>query len=136
MSPKSNRSGISYGENDPRGLPMPGGVRVTRARDMEAAIAGLPTDDEVEQANKAAIEEYLAGDEMNDSSVNDVPRDYTREGVPQGDYDDANLWSYPDLQQECRERQLDGALNVSREDLVARLREDDAKRDTAPPTGD
>lgn len=47
MSPKSNRSGVSYDENDPRGLNLPlqrdnaGGPVVTRARDMEAAREGL-----------------------------------------------------------------------------------------------
>lgn len=102
---------------------MPGGVRVTRARDMEAAIAGLPTDDEVEQANKAAIEEYLAGDEMNDSSVNDVPPDY-------------GTWLKADLNAELDKRAIEHDPKATNEALVALLEADDAKRDTAPPGGD
>lgn len=112
---KSNRSGISYGENDPRGLPMPGGVRVTRARDMEAAIAGLPTADE------AAIEEYLAGDDAEE----------TEEEAP-----DYGTWLKADLNVELDKRKIEHDPKATNEALVALLEADDAKRDTTPPSGD
>lgn len=121
MSPKSNRSGVSYGDNDPRGLPMPGGVRVTRARDMEAAIAGLPTADEVEQANEAAIEEYLAADDAEE----------TEEEAP-----DYGTWLKADLNIELDKRKIEHDPKATNEALVALLEADDAKRDTTPPSGD
>jgi uncharacterized protein Usg len=38
------------------------------------------------------------------------------------DYDNADAWSYAELQAECKDRKLDGPLNVSREELAERLR--------------
>lgn len=127
MSPKSNKSGISYDERDPRGsIPAQAdaaGPRVTRARDMDAAAAGLPSLAEVEQARG----------EMDDSFVNEqtqgpVEGDGSGETEPVApdNYDDKVAWSYAALQQESLRRELDGPVNVSRDELVARLREDDA----------
>lgn len=124
MSPKSNRSGISYDENDPRSLSMPGGVRVTRARDMEAAIAGLPTADEVEQANEAAIEERPAGDV---EQVEEEAPDY-------------GTWLKVDLNAELNRREIEHDPKATNETLVDLLKADDEHRaehgDGTPPSGD
>lgn len=124
MSPKINKSGVSYDERDPRSA-VPSqrdgddeGPRVVRAQDFDAAQEGLRRDDE-----------------MNDSSVNADPDDFVGddlEGVekaePQDSYDDKIAWPYMALQAECKNRELDGSVSVAREDLVARLREDDEKK--------
>lgn len=116
MSPKSNKSGVSYDEHDPRGNivrpepPREDNVpRVTRARDLEAAEAGL-----------RALPEADPGDF--------VGEDAEEIESPEADsYDDKEAWPYAALQEESRRRWADQPVNVSRDDLVARLREDDAK---------
>ncbi len=120
MSPKSNKAGVSYGESDPRSGParveLPREVnvpRVTRASDRAAAEEGLRVDDE-----------------MNELSVNEDAVTLTGSGEgetlpPADDYDDKVAWSYQALQDESRKRFPDLAVSgVSRDDLVARLRED------------
>ncbi len=132
MSPKTNRSGTSYDENDPRSLQAPGdaGPRVTRARDMDAAQEGLPSADDLARARENAT----ADDEAEE-------RDLETEQVEGDNYDDKDAWPYASLQEESRRRWSDLAVNgVSRDELVARLREDDAKRaeagDGAAPAND
>lgn len=115
MSPKSNRSGISYDENDPRSLPMPGGVRVTRARDMKAAIAGLPTADE------AAVEEYLAGDD--------------REEIEERPRPDYSGWTKAQLNEELDRREIEHDPKANNPALVELLEKSDTG-DTTPPSGD
>ena len=103
MSPKINKSGVSW-----EGVP--------RQRDDEQVPDG----------------------EMDESSVNGELDGL--EGVqsgpaatePEDNYEDQVAWSYAALQSECRDRELDGPLNVPREDLIARLRADDEKRDASP----
>lgn len=118
MSPKINKSGVSYDEGDPRSA-VPSqrdgddeGPRVVRAQDFEAARAGLEAD------RPAADPEDFVGDDLEE----------IEEAEPQDSYDDKIAWPYAALQAECKERELDGSINVAREDLVARLREDDEKK--------
>jgi hypothetical protein len=106
--PKINKQGPSYSDGDPRHRP----VAVPEQRDSE----------------------QVADDEMNDSSVNEgAEQEAPMRSTAATNYDDTSAWSYPDLQEECRRRQLAGALNVSRDELVARLRESDAN---TSPSGD
>lgn len=124
MSPKSNKSGISYDERDPRSVlaqqeSSAAGPRVVRARDFDAAVEGLQAerpaadpDDFVGEDAEGADEQQLGGSDATGDADS---------------YDDKEAWPYASLQGESRNRWPDMPVSgVSREDLVARLREDDA----------
>lgn len=84
--------------------------------------------------------EQVPDDEMNESSVNGDLRypdtetgteveeagTATPPGAPADDYDDKEAWPYASLQAECVKRELGPVNGVSRDDLVKRLRENDA----------
>lgn len=62
----------------------------------------------------------VPNDEIDESSVS-FERD--------NDYEDKDAWPYADLQQESRNRWPDAPVNgVSREELIERLRADDATK--------
>lgn len=116
MSPKINRSGVSYDENDPRYVPAQrdeadSHVTVTRAQDFEAARAGLPRADEVEQAHDDAVEEYLAGDDREERSR----RDY-------------GSWTKAQLNEELDRRKIPHDPKASNPALVEVLEGSDAGR--------
>lgn len=126
MSPKSNRSGVSYNDNDPRSLsgthplnPRATGPVVTRARDLDAAREGLPSDVEVAQARG----------EMNDSSVNEqyVEGDGAGEALPEAKRDYSG-WSKKDLNAELDDREIEHDPKASNPVLADLLEADDAHR--------
>lgn len=58
-----------------------------------------------------------------------VPGDVEEFAVAPDNYDDKEAWPYADLQQESRNRWSEAPVNgVSREELIERLRADDAKK--------
>jgi hypothetical protein len=140
VSPKSNRSGVSYDENDPRSLSMPEQRDgrpmpvVTRAQDMDAAREGLladcPDEDlEVEQAHDDAVQEYLTGDGAGETlpPVTERP-DY---GTPE--------WTKARLNEELDRREIPHDPKANNPALIDLLEADDEHRaqhgDGAPPTG-
>lgn len=61
---------------------------------------------------------------MNDDIV-EVPAELVIDEDDEDDYDDESKWTYQDLQQEARDRQL--SAGGKREEIVARLRAHDAE---------
>lgn len=140
MSPKSNRSGVSYDENDPRSLPVPEQRDgrpmpvVTRAQDMDAAREGLladrpDEDSEVEQAHDDAVQEYLTGDGTGETlpPVTERP-DY---GTPE--------WTKARLNEELDKREIPHDPKANNNVLIDLLEDDDQRRrdygDGTPPAG-
>lgn len=131
MSPKSNTSGVSYDDSDPRShslnpqaVPAQGGPRVTRARDFGAAVEGLdaPRPD----------------DEMNDSSVNDrkqelggleevqsVEGDGTGETLPP--VRDYGTWTKARLNEELDQREIEHDPKANNNALIDLLEDDDQR---------
>lgn len=113
MSPKSNRSGVSYDENDPRGLNLPlqrdnaGGPVVTRARDMDAACEGL----------------LAPGPELEDS-----------EEIAERPRPDYSGWTKADLNEELDRREIEHDPKANNPALIELLEKSDAG-DSTPPVG-
>lgn len=152
MSPKSNRSGVSYDDSDPRhhslnpqASPV-AGPRVTRAQDMDAAVEGLPTTEDLERARSDR-------DEMNDSSVNEDQRepggleevqyvegDGTGEALPEAKPDYSTpQWTKARLNAELDNREIVHDPKASNPVLIDLLEADDEHRaqhgDGTPPSG-
>lgn len=115
MSPKINKSGVSYDERDPRSaIPRQcdeDGPRVTRARDFDAAQEGLRRDDE-----------------MNDSSVNADPEDFVGDDLeeieerPRPDY---GGWTKAQLNEELDRRGIEHDPKANNAVLIEELERSD-----------
>jgi hypothetical protein len=114
VSPKINKSGVSYDESDPRSaVPRQrgenDGPRVTRARDFDAAQEGLRRDDE-----------------MNDSSVNAEDEEEIEER-PRPDY---GSWTKAQLNEELDRREIEHDPKANNLVLVNLLEESDGGTQT------
>jgi hypothetical protein len=138
VSPKSNKSGVSYDENDPRSLsgthplnPQARGPVVTRARDFDAAVEGLnaPRPDDGDESR----------DEVNDSFVDDHELggleevQYVEEETPV----DYSAWTKVRLNEELDRREIEHDSKANNAALITLLEDDDARRadhgDGTPP---
>lgn len=117
--------------------PQPGGMaspvqqeigpEATSAREQVDAEAQTETQSmEADDATEATATETETVTAPDDNDVDD-PNDYG----PDDDYDDKSIWSYDGLRAEIHRRNEDGregsiSAQGSRDELIHRLREDDA----------
>ena len=140
MSPKSNRSGVSYDENDPRGLPVPEQRDgrpmpvVTRAQDMDAAREGLLADAPSEKPEfpGAELVELKEGDTV-------IPASVAREQATERPDYGTPEWTKARLNEELDRREIPHDPKANNNALIDLLEDDDQQRrdygDGTPPTG-
>lgn len=121
-------AGFSDDPDDTR----PAGTRVGENTGEPAQTDGLPVDDEGHTLT-ADGEHVLEYEEDGTGEAMAPAEDYPGTERTVDSYDDKAAWAYADLQAEAKSRDSGIATNVSRDDLVAALRADDATRASHEP---